>query len=102
MNEFNPDWCLHPCETIIELINRRSMRYEFFGVHMGLDWAEMQDLLAGRRDLSNADCTLLAELFNISFQFWRNLQDNYDKRKRDPEVSDLTKRIYATNTRYLM
>ena len=73
-NEFEPDWTVHPKETIIELISELIEKQSDFKKE------EIEKLIKGELEIDDKIAQKLENLFKISKIFWLNRQKKYDKR----------------------
>ena len=74
-NEFEPDWAVHPKETIVEMISILISEQSDFTKE------EIEKLIYGNLDIDNTIAQKLENLFKVSKNVWLNLQKKYDKRK---------------------
>ena len=73
---FNPDYAVPPGETIKELL------YDEFAKSIGLTIYNVIDLIEGKYKIDKPLAAKLGARFNITKQFWLNLENNYrDKLK---------------------
>lgn len=73
---FNPDYAVSPGETIKELL------YDEFAKSVELSIYDATDLIEGRHEIDKPLAAKLGVRFNITKQFWLNLENNYrDKLK---------------------
>jgi hypothetical protein len=84
--EFDPDWCLAPKSTLIELLEHRGMSPTGHGDEVD---EVIADVLA-IRDLTSRHAEVLGTLFGISEEFWVNFERIYRDGLRAGKT-DLTK-----------
>ena len=79
-NEFNPNWCTSPGDTIVDILYERNITLEYFsnGIKLSLD--ETNKLLTGDFEINNDLAQKLGEFFGNSTQFWINRENKYRER----------------------
>ena len=76
-NEFNPDWCSAPGDTIIDILHDRGISIHDFanGIHLDLD--KTNELLIGDYEIDDTLAFTLGQYFGNSGQFWINREKRY-------------------------
>lgn len=76
---FEPDYAVHPGESVKELQAHLGLSFEEMAEKLELYKTELQGLYDGDAKITHHIAAGLAELSNTSTHFWLNLQSNYDK-----------------------
>lgn len=70
---FNPDWVIHPGNTIIEIIINNWAKAN------NINEIEIQDIINGEGKITPELAEQLSKLTGLNKQFYLNLQYNFDK-----------------------
>jgi HTH-type transcriptional regulator/antitoxin HigA len=77
-NELHADVLLHPGEVIAEELEARNIKKTDFASKLGIQPANLSEMLKGKRNLSALTAFKLEQLLGISAEFWLRLQMDYD------------------------
>ena len=81
MHKFDPDYCVAPGETILEVLEYRAMTIRELSSKLRLTEEETEFLMKGEKVLSPDIANILEELFEIPVSFWLNLEAFYRTKK---------------------
>lgn len=76
---YEPDFAVHPGETLHEYIEYSPMGYLEFAEKLGISLEELNNILAGKASITKDFAERLANITDVSYQFWLNLQKRYDE-----------------------
>ena len=76
---YEPDFAVHPGETLHEYIEYSPMGYLEFAEKLGISLEELNNILAGKASITKDFAERLANITDVSYQFWINLQKRYDE-----------------------
>jgi len=76
-DEFRPNWCSPPGETIADILKDRALTVTRFAKLLGQTEDNAEALLVGRLAINNALATKLSELLGASAAFWRAREAQY-------------------------
>lgn len=69
----------HPGEMLLEeFLKPLGLTQATFAKHIGWTYARLNEIINGRRGISADSALTLADAFNMSAEFWLNLQRNWD------------------------
>ena len=83
MSTFNPDYCVAPGETILEVMEDRGITIKELASYLLQTAEEVQLLLVGESPLTESIAAKLEELFDIPQSFWLNLERFYQEKKKE-------------------
>lgn len=69
---------IHPGETILDLINDRNISEKQLTQRLRVSEVFLNDVINGKKDISNELAQKLEVVFGVPSSFWINLQTNYD------------------------
>ena len=72
------DLIIHPGETILELLEDRSITQAELAASTGVSPAYVSNVIAGKKDISANFAFALEYALDVPKSFWLNLQANYD------------------------
>lgn len=78
MNEYQPDYCSHPGETLKELLDDMNMSLGVLDEHLNIGLRRLHQILDGQASITNI-AERLELIFNIPANFWRRRQEQYDQ-----------------------
>jgi addiction module HigA family antidote len=76
---FQPDWTVLPGEIIRDAMGERGWTETYLALRLGWTVDDLRALLEGKVKITTATAYLLSSVFEISPQFWTNLQAHYDR-----------------------
>ncbi|MDX1372300.1 MAG: hypothetical protein R3321_07505 [Nitrososphaeraceae archaeon] len=77
MNEYKPNYCSPPCETIKDWMVEHEVTFNNFLEKTGYETYELVDILYNNHRLTKQDCILLSEITGTSVKFWENRESQY-------------------------
>lgn len=77
-NGFDPDWCCHPCLTLLDVLEDRALTVAQLAAGLGSDESFAQRLLQMQERFTPEVAAKLETMFGASAQFWINRQENFD------------------------
>lgn len=83
MTNYNPDYSVHPGETLREMLKERGWSQTDLSKRIGLSRHSINRLVNGKRKMTNMDVLYLSLVFDVSIDFWIDRIIRYDKNK-DP------------------
>lgn len=75
---FDPNWRVHPGETVNEIIEDFHLSQRVAAKALGVTEQYLSDIIEGRRGISPRIATRLAGVFGPSAGFWMRMQANCD------------------------
>ena len=78
MAEFDPDWTVHPGETLREALTERNMTQTALATATGFSQKHITHVLHGRSGIGPDFAIALEKVLGISARLWVNLQSNYE------------------------
>ena len=86
LKELNPNWTVHPSETIWEILKDRKIPLRVFLDIEGIDIEKVSLFMQKLSSLSESDIKKVSQFLNISKDFLTNLQTNHlDFMKKNPD-----------------
>ncbi len=79
---FNPDYIIHPGETLREWIDEHNDSIPAFARRAGLPEQDLRNLLAGKAGITDKIARKLEFATGIPERFWIRLQWDYERRKK--------------------
>lgn len=79
------DMIIHPGETIAELLEDRDMTQKELAIRTGVTPKHISKVVNGQANITAAFAKKLEYAFEISADFWLNLQANYDRELQEYE-----------------
>ena len=79
---YNPDYATAPGEVIGEYMEFYNMSREDFAGHLGLDLNAVEELLVGKRPVTQEMAAVMERLFHRPAQLWLNMEAGYQEDKR--------------------
>jgi HTH-type transcriptional regulator/antitoxin HigA len=77
-NGLSLDLIIHPGETLIELLETRSMKQKELAYRTGFSEKHISEIINGKAAITSKFAASLENVFDVSAKFWLNLQANYD------------------------
>lgn len=77
---FSPDWVVHPCVSLIEILEKRDLSAADLAAGLGCDQQAAERLLTMEAVFDEAIAEKLHEMFQVSASFWINRQSHYTRR----------------------
>ena len=74
---YNPDYAIHPGETVKYLMIHNGLNKYTLAKKMCCGVKLVDDLFDGKIDITGDIALTLADVFDINEQFWLKLQANY-------------------------
>ncbi len=76
--EFNPDWTIHPGETLRKVIRVQGLTQRYVAEQVGISQKYLSEIVNGHALYSARLAVSFARLLGSSPQFWWNLRCNYE------------------------
>ena len=78
-NSYNPDFVSKPGETLLEILNERSMTQADLATRMGRPKKTVNEIIQGKTAITSETALQLEKVLGASAGFWLNRQRNYDE-----------------------
>lgn len=78
INGFEPDWAVHPGETLEELLALRGWSQAEFARTAGLTAKHVNQIIKGKAGIGPNAALALEAATHVSAEFWARLQAQYD------------------------
>lgn len=75
---WEPDWCVHPGELLLEELDERGWRQADLVAMTGFTAKHINQVIKGKAHIGPAFAIALSEAFGTSAQLWMNLQAMWD------------------------
>jgi addiction module HigA family antidote len=75
---FDPDWCIHPGGTLLEVLTERELTQAEAARSLGISQKHMNQIVKGKVLYSAKLAVQLEALTNVKAEFWMNLKTNYE------------------------
>ena len=69
---------VHPGEILQDAINEAGLNQSTLAAHIGVSQTKINDICRGRRGISLEMAARLGKAFNMSTEFWYNLQKQFE------------------------
>ena len=76
--KFDPDWAVHPGETLHEALAERHMSQSALAIATGFSQKHITHVIHGKSGIGPDFAIALEEVLGISARLWLNLQTNYE------------------------
>ena len=76
------EWLIHPGEIISDVLEERNLTQKELAQRAGVSEAFLNDVVYGKKDISNELAIGLERALEVPRSFWLNLQANYDAEKK--------------------
>ncbi len=77
MNQYNPDYCIHPGEYLEEILDSREIKKRDFAERTGLSIKAVSQII-NKKALYSSDVTIKFEkVLGISAEIWMNMSSNF-------------------------
>ena len=77
INEFRPDYAVHPGEILEETIKARGIKKEIFAKRCGLSDKTINQIISGKASVTYEIAILFERALGIAASVWCNLDSNY-------------------------
>ena len=77
--QFQPDYAVHPGETLAETLQKSGMSQSELTKRTGLTRKTINGIIKGREPITTDTALQLERVFRIPSRFWINLQKNYEE-----------------------
>ena len=77
--DFEPDYAIPPGETILESLEALGISREEFSARMSMSTAQTDDLIAGKKELTDEIARHLEAVLDVPAILWLNLEQSYRK-----------------------
>lgn len=78
LNEFNPDYAIHPGEILEETLEARGMKKLDFAQRCGLTDKTISQIISGKASVTPETAIQFERVLGVSAAIWNNLQSNYN------------------------
>lgn len=78
MNEYQPDYCSHPGETLEEVLDERGISVVVLDSYIHIGSNRIYQILDGQASIANI-AALLEPILGVPAVFWLRRQEQYDQ-----------------------
>jgi len=77
MNQYNPNYVIHPGEYLEEILESREIKKRDFAERIGLSVKAVSQIINRKALYSPDDALMLERTLDVSVEIWMNLADAY-------------------------
>ena len=81
LNQFNPDYAVHPGEILEERIEALGIKKREFAERCGMSFKNLSQILNGKAPVTAETAIQFERVLGSSAAFWNNLNSNYELQK---------------------
>ena len=92
INEYTPNYTVHPGEYILEFIETAKLKKEDFAENIGISSERLEEIITGKASIDESIANAMT-IYGYSPKYWLSMQSGYEKDIKELAEKHIQKKL---------